>query len=476
MSFTRLTIAKKLGFLVVTMILLIVITTAVSFYSFDKISRSHGDVEAKAVPNILAIFRIRMAFDRLLSEIQGFVASGDRNEITEFETTLTELKQLHDEYERTQGGREEKEIRQKIVAHKERIAEIAYDVFSTFEQRAGLLEELNDIETTIETFYDANRDKFTREELKDLDEIVLAAKSLKSESLEFVTGNLLMADEQEVGSVATVSEEIEQIKVILREYLNGSASGGIYDNDFTNSVRRLLKISPKIMQVTEHIWKHIEEVEEFEDDILATLEEALGIRQDEMHSLTANVAHTIKNARFITVSLLLLFVALSSSIGFRVSKLIVSSISKLAHSTQQISEGDFAHRTEKLASDEIGILADSFNEMADRLEHTTTTIDNLNREIAEREKAESEKAKLETQLRQAHKMEAIGTLAGGIAHDFNNILGSMIGYADLALQDMPEETVPNDNLKQVLIAGLRAKELVRQILTFSRLSRHQHRL
>jgi CHASE3 domain sensor protein len=66
MSFTRLTIANKLGFFVVTMILLLVMTTAVSFYSFDKISRSHSEVEAKDVPNIMAIFRIRMASDRLL--------------------------------------------------------------------------------------------------------------------------------------------------------------------------------------------------------------------------------------------------------------------------------------------------------------------------------------------------------------------------------------------------------------------------
>jgi CheY-like chemotaxis protein/two-component sensor histidine kinase len=65
-------------------------------------------------------------------------------------------------------------------------------------------------------------------------------------------------------------------------------------------------------------------------------------------------------------------------------------------------------------------------------------------------------------------MEAIGTLAGGIAHDFNNILAAMVGYADLALDDAPEGTVARSNLEQVLIAGSRAKELVRQILTFSR--------
>ncbi|GAG06851.1 unnamed protein product, partial [marine sediment metagenome] len=89
-------------------------------------------------------------------------------------------------------------------------------------------------------------------------------------------------------------------------------------------------------------------------------------------------------------------------------------------------------------------------------------------DITERKKAEEEKTTLKAQLHHAQKMEAIGTLAGGIAHDFNNILAAIIGYADLALEDAREGTVARSNLEQVLIAGSRAKELVRQILTFSR--------
>jgi CheY-like chemotaxis protein len=65
-------------------------------------------------------------------------------------------------------------------------------------------------------------------------------------------------------------------------------------------------------------------------------------------------------------------------------------------------------------------------------------------------------------------MEAIGTLAGGIAHDFNNILSAVIGYTEIALADMPEDTSQHRNLQEVLKAGSRAKDLVKQILTFSR--------
>ena len=80
----------------------------------------------------------------------------------------------------------------------------------------------------------------------------------------------------------------------------------------------------------------------------------------------------------------------------------------------------------------------------------------------------SHQKKLEAQLQQAQKMEAIGTLAGGIAHDFNNILSSVIGYTELALDSEKRGTFQYKNLQEVLSAGNRAKDLVKQILTFSR--------
>ena len=80
----------------------------------------------------------------------------------------------------------------------------------------------------------------------------------------------------------------------------------------------------------------------------------------------------------------------------------------------------------------------------------------------------TERKRGEEQLRQMHKMEAVGTLAGGIAHDFNNILAAIIGYTQLALTDVSENTELYSNIKEVLKAGNRAKDLVKQILTFSR--------
>jgi len=89
-------------------------------------------------------------------------------------------------------------------------------------------------------------------------------------------------------------------------------------------------------------------------------------------------------------------------------------------------------------------------------------------DITERKMAETENENLHKKLAQSQKMEAMGSLAGGIAHDFNNILGAIIGYTELAKMDKENKENKEKHLNKVLIAADRAKDLVHQILTFSR--------
>ncbi|MET0506822.1 MAG: PAS domain-containing protein [Burkholderiaceae bacterium] len=89
-------------------------------------------------------------------------------------------------------------------------------------------------------------------------------------------------------------------------------------------------------------------------------------------------------------------------------------------------------------------------------------------DISRRKNAEAQRDRLEAQLRQAQKLEAIGTLAGGIAHDFNNILSAILGYGEMAQKDSAEGTALRSHVDAVMVAGLRAKSLVERILAFSR--------
>ena len=93
--------------------------------------------------------------------------------------------------------------------------------------------------------------------------------------------------------------------------------------------------------------------------------------------------------------------------------------------------------------------------------------ENLEKIVEERTQ---ELAKYERQLQQVLKIQAIGTLAGGVAHDFNNILFPIVGYTELTMDEIPEDSVAHKNLEEILKAANRAKDLVQQILTFSRQS------
>ena len=96
----------------------------------------------------------------------------------------------------------------------------------------------------------------------------------------------------------------------------------------------------------------------------------------------------------------------------------------------------------------------------------TTTV--FARDLTGRKKAEAHRNELEAQLRESHKMQAVGTMAGGIAHDFNNILGAILGNVELAKADCAAGSPVLESLLEIDKAGRRARDLVRQILTFSR--------
>jgi two-component system NtrC family sensor kinase len=153
-------------------------------------------------------------------------------------------------------------------------------------------------------------------------------------------------------------------------------------------------------------------------------------------------------------------ILLSTGIVSWLVRRVTEPLRQLRDSAEAVGRGDFSRRVEVQSSDECGELANVFNQMTSNLK-------------ASREELEKTVETLKTtqaQLVQSEKLRAIGTLAGGIAHDFNNILGAILGFGELALEDVPADSRTARNMRQVVKAGERAKDLVRQILAFSRQS------
>ena len=162
---------------------------------------------------------------------------------------------------------------------------------------------------------------------------------------------------------------------------------------------------------------------------------------------------------------------LSSSVGW-VSIIHPDDKTVALHRIQTLMSGkaDVGEFRILTKSGEIRWLSDHQRPIWDDQQNRVTGIYGAARDITERKQMEDEHSRLETQFRQAQKMEAIGTLAGGIAHDFNNILTAMVGYTELAKATIHKEDRAVGYLLSVLTAAQRAKDLVKQILSFSRQS------
>jgi signal transduction histidine kinase/CheY-like chemotaxis protein len=152
------------------------------------------------------------------------------------------------------------------------------------------------------------------------------------------------------------------------------------------------------------------------------------------------------------------FLVLGTLITFILAQRITEPLKRLTQAAITSSREGVFHKLPVESRNEIGDLATAFNSLSDALD-----------------KRDQEKKLLEERLWQSQKMEAIGTLAGGIAHDFNNILGIISGFCEIALLTAPPESKYKSYLQEVFKAASRAKDLVKQILAFSRKSEKEER-
>jgi signal transduction histidine kinase/ActR/RegA family two-component response regulator len=147
----------------------------------------------------------------------------------------------------------------------------------------------------------------------------------------------------------------------------------------------------------------------------------------------------------------LVFLVLAVLVVFFVVKGITKPLNRLTERVRLMGTGSLPEKVPVETTDEIGKLATAFNDMADSLKNR-----------------EAEKEHLEQQLRQAQKMEAIGTLAGGVAHDFNNILSAIEGYAMLLRDRIKKKSSIRNYVEQIISAAERASDLTKRLLAFSR--------
>lgn len=195
--------------------------------------------------------------------------------------------------------------------------------------------------------------------------------------------------------------------------------------------------------------------------------------QSDMHEMDARVQLYAGIVAFLILTSAFAAFLLASIL----SRVVSGPVLRLAETMRVVSrDKNYSVRAVKSGRDELGALIEGFNDMLAQIQERDAELqkahDELERRVEERtqelQQQITERIRLEQQLLQSQKMEAVGQLAGGIAHDFNNLLQAIRGNVDLAAGSLPQSDPAREYLQTVKQAGLRAAELTRALLAFSR--------
>ena len=219
---------------------------------------------------------------------------------------------------------------------------------------------------------------------------------------------------------------------------------------------------------------------------LVNLEISLNSMEKQLKERTQNI---------LVLSCIMISIAVFVSIVL--SKWLTNPIKNLVNGTNEISQGNLDYRIKVNSQDEIGVLSQSFNHMADNLlaelserkqaekeliKHRNHLEDLVNKrtaelvksnremekEIEERKQVEKALRESEIKLQRSQRMESLGLLAGGVAHDLNNVLSGIVSYPEILLLNLPEGSKLKKPIKRIQESGLRATDIVNDLLTLAR--------
>lgn len=274
------------------------------------------------------------------------------------------------------------------------------------------------------------------------------------------------------------NKSFELKNLILASDLSPEIKTGIQDH-----LTQMNRIANEILDIDVAIISKFKDFQLQEKAASDVSEKLIRLSKAEVEKSEQLILKTYRIATVISIAVTLVGLLTAAFVAYLLHIQITRRILRLTRSAETLKNGNLESIVKEGPPDELGKLEMTFNFMSRQMKKL---IQNLEERVRERtlELRQTNKElqveirdrqAMEEQLRQSHKMEAVGTLAGGIAHEFNNILGIIIGNAELAMDDTPEWNPSLKNIKEIKRASLRAKDVVRQLLSFSRKSEQQQK-
>jgi len=203
-----------------------------------------------------------------------------------------------------------------------------------------------------------------------------------------------------------------------------------------------------------------EPIKNIENEIIGIL--YVGMLERPYIDITTRVMSTFTLVALLFIVLLLVILYFSTT-------RIINPLQKMVVATQEIAKGDLSHKVEVQSKDEIGTLADSFNQMTENLKIANQKLiewgKTLEKKVEERTK---ELTEMQAHLIQSEKLASLGKLAAGIAHEINNPLGGILIYSHLLLEETNKNSPHYENLKKIVKETSRCKDIVKGLLEFAR--------
>jgi two-component system NtrC family sensor kinase len=203
-----------------------------------------------------------------------------------------------------------------------------------------------------------------------------------------------------------------------------------------------------------------EPIHNIDDDIIGIL--YVGVLEQPYLDTANRVMATFVLIAVLMIILLLIILYFST-------ERIIKPLRMMVEATEKISQGDLSHKVEVTSSDEVGYLADSFNQMTSDLKTANAKLLDWGKTLEKKvEERTQELTKMQATLIQSEKLASIGKLAAGVAHEINNPLGGILIYSHLLLEDTEKDSPHYENLKKIVKETSRCKDIVRGLLDFAR--------